>query len=86
MEQQKKGALGAFAEKVQAPPPSAQAAPRARDRRGPSDGRKQFLVYLQPEGIQALKMIALERETTASEVVAEAVNEWLQRQGRPPVA
>ncbi len=86
MEQRKKGALGAFAEKVQAPSPSAQAAPRARDKGRTRGGRKQFLVYLQPEGIQAIKMIALERETTASEVVAEAVNEWLQRQGKPPVA
>jgi hypothetical protein len=48
--------------------------------------RKQLLVYMFPEGIKELKLIAAEEGRTMSSLVSEAVNEWLQKRGRPPVA
>lgn len=55
-------------------------------RRATKDGREQLLIYLRPEGIKELKLAALDGDTTASAIVAEAVNGWFQRHGRPPVA
>ena len=49
-------------------------------------GKAQLLVYLQPGGIRELKIAAIDRGTSASAIVAEALNEWFQRNGRPPVA
>lgn len=55
-------------------------------RRATKDGREQLLIYLRPEGIKELKLAALDGDTTASAIVADAVNAWFQRHGRPPVA
>lgn len=66
-----------------APPAGRSAGTR---RRATKDGREQLLVYLRPEGIRELKLAALEGDTTASAIVADALNAWFQRHSRPPVA
>ena len=53
-----------------------------RKRRSTSDGREPLVVYLRPEAIKALKMAALEGDTTASAIVASAVEGWLRGNGR----
>ena len=44
-----------------------------------ADGRRQLLVYLHPETIKNAKKAALDLDTTASAIVEEALNEWLER-------
>lgn len=44
-------------------------------------------MYLRPEGIYQLKEAVLKREAkSVSAIAAEAVNDWLLKHGRPPVA
>jgi hypothetical protein len=43
-----------------------------------SDGRRQFLIYLQPEIILELKRAALDQDRPAYEVAEEAIREWLR--------
>jgi hypothetical protein len=70
------------------PPRSAQPAARKhavdepQKRRSTRDGRQPLVVYMQPASIKALKIAALEHDTTASAIVAEAVSTWLRNQGR----
>ncbi len=40
------------------------------------------MIYLQPESIKALKMAALEADTTASAIMADMLGAWLRTQGR----
>jgi hypothetical protein len=42
-----------------------------------ADGRRQLLVYLDPEVIKQLKKAALDEDRTAYEITEEAVREWL---------
>ena len=49
----------------------------SRKRRSTRDGREPLVIYLRPESIKALKMAALERDTTASAIMAEALDTWL---------
>ena len=51
-------------------------------RRSTRDGRQPLVVYMQPESIKALKIAALEHDTTASAIVAEAVSTWLGTHGK----
>lgn len=44
-----------------------------------ADGRKQLLVYVEPEVIKNTKKAALDLDTTASGIVEEALSEWLAR-------
>ena len=53
---------------------AAKAAPKPRATR---DGRQPLVVYMRPESIKALKIAALEDDTTASAIVAAAVASWL---------
>ena len=46
-------------------------------RRVTRDGRQPLVVYMRPEAIKALKMAALEDDTTASAIVGDAVSSWL---------
>ena len=55
-----------------------------RKRRATSDGRQPLVVYLRPEAIKALKFAALDGDTTASAIVAGAVDSWLRGNGRGP--
>jgi len=50
---------------------------RPRKRRATRDGREPLVVYMQPEAIKALKIAALQHDTTASAIVSEAVSAWL---------
>jgi hypothetical protein len=48
-----------------------------RKRRSTRDGREPLVIYLRPESIKALKIAALEDDTTASAIVADALDRWL---------
>lgn len=56
----------------------------ARKRRSTSDGREPLVVYLRPESIKALKIAALEQDTTVSAILADQADAWLRAQGRSP--
>ena len=55
-----------------------------RKRRSTRDGREPLVIYLRPETIKALKIAALDDDTTASAIVAESVEGWLRGRGRSP--
>ena len=55
----------------------------ARKRRATRDGREPLVIYLRPEAIKALKITALERDTTASAIMTEALELWSRAHGRP---
>ena len=57
--------------------PTHDPAPR-RKRRATRDGREALVVYLQPACIKAVKIAALELDTTASALVSEALDQWLR--------
>jgi post-segregation antitoxin (ccd killing protein) len=44
-----------------------------------ADGRKQLLVYLEPEVIKELKKTAVDMETTASALTEQALQAWLKK-------
>jgi hypothetical protein len=51
---------------------------RPRKRRATRDGREPLVVYMLPDAIKALKIAALQLDTTASAIVSEAVSAWLE--------
>ena len=51
-----------------------------RKRRSTRDGRQPLVIYLRPESIKALKIAALERDSTASAIMADALDTWLEQQ------
>jgi hypothetical protein len=55
----------------------------SRTRRATRDGREPLVVYLRPESIKALKIAALERDSTASAIMADALDLWFHAPGRP---
>jgi hypothetical protein len=50
------------------------------------DGRRGILVRARPEAWKALKHIALDGERTLQDVMTEAINDMLVKNGKPPVA
>ena len=50
----------------------------ARKRRSTRDGREALVVSMPPLLIKSVKIAALERDTTASAIVIEAVDSWLR--------
>ena len=50
------------------------------------DGRRGILVRARPEAWKALKQIALDGERTLQDVMTEAINDVLTKNGKPPVA
>lgn len=44
-----------------------------------SDGRRQLLVYLDPEVIKALKKAAVDEERHSYEIVEKAIQDWLAK-------
>jgi hypothetical protein len=54
--------------------------------------RKGILIRVQPQGWKALRHLAIEksmdagRTVTLQEVMLEAINDYLQKHGKPPVA
>jgi hypothetical protein len=53
-----------------------------RKRRATRDGREPLVVYMLPDAIKALKIAAVEQDTTASAIVTEAVTIWLRNAAR----
>ena len=53
-----------------------------RKRRATSDGREPLVVYMPPECIKALKIAAVEHETTASAIVTGIVDVWLRARSK----
>jgi hypothetical protein len=43
------------------------------------DGRRQLLVYLDPDVIKNAKKAALDLDTTASAIVEQALQKWLKQ-------
>jgi hypothetical protein len=43
------------------------------------DGRRQLLVYLSPQLIKDVKKMAVDDDTTASNIAEQALTEWLER-------
>jgi hypothetical protein len=52
--------------------------PRLKGRKRPAGEKRQFLVTMGPATIKAVKTAAIEDDTTASEVMEEAANQWLE--------
>jgi hypothetical protein len=50
------------------------------------DGRKGVLVRLNPEAWRVLKILGAERMASLQEMMEEAVNDLLQKNGKPPLA
>jgi hypothetical protein len=50
------------------------------------DGRKGILVRARPEAWKALKLVALDQDKTLQDVMIEAINDVLQKHGKPPIA
>ncbi|HVO32979.1 MAG TPA: hypothetical protein VMU17_03630 [Elusimicrobiota bacterium] len=57
-------------------------ADRAADKKGKKSDKKAALFYLDPTLLKDLKIAAVERETSASAIVSEAVATWLETRGR----
>ena len=49
-----------------------------RKRRSTRDGREPLVIYLRPESIRALKIAAIEEGTTASAIMADALEAWVR--------
>jgi hypothetical protein len=47
-----------------------------------SDGRRQLLIYLDPELIRDLKRAAIDEDRPAYELAEEAIREWLRTRKR----
>ena len=69
-----------------------EAAPKARGRGGRPPARKGILIRVEPEGWKALRHLAIEkslaagRTVTLQEVMMQAVNDYLQKNGKSPTA
>lgn len=50
------------------------------------DGRRGILVRARPEAWKALKQVALDGERTLQDVMTEAINDILTKNGKSPVA
>ena len=64
-------------------PAADETATAARKRRSTRDGREPLVIYLRPESIKALKIAALEDDTTASAIMTDALGAWFRERGRP---
>jgi len=63
-----------------------QAGTTASRRKTQPDGRKGILVRARPEAWKALKLVALDQDKTLQDVMIEAINDVLQKHGKPPIA
>ena len=59
---------------------------QAGRRKTQPDGRKGILVRARPEAWKALKLVALDQDKTLQDVMIEAINDVLQKHGKPPIA
>jgi hypothetical protein len=60
-------------------------APAGERRRAP-DGRRGILVRAKPEAWKALKLIALDKDITLQDAMTQAINDYLRKNGKPPLA
>jgi hypothetical protein len=78
-----------LARKAEPAPAAADAAavaePVGRSKRQP-DGRRGILVRATPEAWRSLKLIAIDKEETLQSVMTQAINDFLVKNGKPPVA
>jgi hypothetical protein len=65
------------------PTPPAVIGPHQRDT---AAGRKGQTLRLQPDAWKQLKLLAVERETTAHDLLIEAVNSLFEKYGKPKIA
>lgn len=47
-----------------------------------SEKKRQFLATMDADVIKAMKLAAIENETSASEILEEAVRQWLDRRAK----
>jgi hypothetical protein len=55
---------------------------KASGARKRADGRRQLLIYLDPEIIMSLKRASLDQNRPAYELAEEAIRDWLSRHKR----
>ena len=60
--------------------------PRKERAKSQPDGRKGVLVRLNPEAWRVLKILGAERVMSLQEMMEEAINDLLRKNGKPPVA
>jgi hypothetical protein len=75
---------------VQKPPPATRAAETERPDnphyRPGREGKSNVTGYFPPEVKRLLRMIAAERDTTIQDLLAEALNDFFAKNGKPEVA
>jgi hypothetical protein len=76
------GSLDSFMDHQTAEPASA----GGRQRKRLGDGRESMLIYIHPEGKVQLQLLKIETGKPVTALVAEAINAFLQANGKPPVA
>ena len=60
--------------------------PEAPKRARAPDGRRGILVRAKPEAWKALKQIALDQEITLQDAMTSAINDYLRKNGKLPLA
>ena len=55
--------------------------PKPKGRKPAEGDKRQFLTTMDPDVIKAIKMAAIEDETSASVILETAAKEWLERRG-----
>ena len=53
--------------------------PSRRSRKPPEGDKRQFLTSMDPDVIKAIKQAAIDKDRTASDVMEEAAEQWLER-------
>ena len=80
----KRSLQDAFTSKAQAAAPAPAPQPEAQARRPPSRrGLKALTVWVDPAVHQQVRMMALEQDRSAEDVLREAVADLFQKHGRP---
>lgn len=77
---------GRLAKKPAAESAAAEPVEEAAKEKIPGDGRKGILVRAKPEAWRELKILAIDKGTTLQDVMTEAINDYLRKNGKPPVA
>ena len=84
----KAGVLGDAMRKVTAAPITAPAPEAVHDDHRPPSrhGRKSITVYLDAAAHRQLRLLALEQDSSAQQMVADAINDLFQKHGKPRIA
>jgi hypothetical protein len=54
---------------------------KPKGRKAPEGDKRQFLTTMDPELIKAIKLVAIDQDTSASVILETAAKEWIQRRG-----